>query len=969
MLIRLADQDIDFSPSFQLFLVTRDPTYNFTPDLCSRVTFVNFTITPSSLQAQCLNKVLKVEQPEVDAKRQDMLKLQGEFKVKLRLLEKQLLDALNAASGNLLDDDKVITTLETLKRDAAEVKTKQGEAATVMEQVEQVSNLYLPFSIACSRIYFALESLADVHFFYQFSLTYFLEVFNEIVTSGLAGDASEPSERLAILTRELFYAVFVRVGRGMLNEDKITFALRLCQIYLQGDQATSLNEEEVQVLLIGAAKGSAAKSVVDGVFDPEQVIALQTICTLKAFSNVPDMVALDKDTWSEFVKHPQPESCFPSGFLENATEVGVAFERLLWMKAIRPDRFIPVAQEFVSIVMGADFLGALPLDLGKIVAKESHNHSPLLLCSMPGYDASSQVDTLARSLQKSYKSIAMGSADGYEAAEKMVTAAAKSGSWVLLKNVHLASEWLMKLEKQLHRLAKHPDFRLFLTMEMSPKVPRNLVRISQTFVFEPPGGVKASLQRTVATIDADRMQQAPAERSRLYILLAWFHAVVQERKRYCPVGWTKRHEFNDNDAKHALDAIDYWMEATAQGRANLPPNKIPWNALHTILAQTIYGGRVDNTFDSDALVNFLKQYFTPDAYDPEYSLVLGEDLKMPESTKHADFVQWVSALPNVESPTWLGLPANAEVMLAIQQTRKIVKNWQVVQEVIDVAGDDDLNTEETEEGDSGEGSAPAWLKTLSGFVETWFESLPESFEAPEQTAESLADPIARFINREAVFGAKLFSLIKQHLKEVSELCKGAKSSALIRSVAMELSKGSVPELWRKYPSSEFVMSTWLPDLRKRLTQLSSLVQNIAGVAINGVWLGGLFSPEAFVTASRQRTAQKFGWALEQLELETQFGVSVNADDGMSYSILDLTVENGAVSNSEIVLSNDLKTKIPATVFKWVQAGQGSGGTGMKLPVYLNSTRSTLLITLNAQTSDEQMLKCAYQRGVALIAST
>ena len=86
-------------------------------------------------------------------------------------------------------------------------------------------------------------------------------------------------------------------------------------------------------------------------------------------------------------------------------------------------------------------------------------------------------------------------------------------------------------------------------------------------------------------------------------------------------------------------------------------------------------------------------------------------------------------------------------------------------------------------------------------------------------------------------------------------------------------------------------------------------------------MGALFSPEAFATASRQRTAQKFGWALEQRELETHFGVSLNADDGMSYSILDLTVENGAVSNSEIVLSNDLKSKIPATVFKWVQAGE------------------------------------------------
>src|SRR6266536_832821 len=41
----------------------------FPPDLCSRVTFVNFTVTRSSLQSQCLNQVLKAERPDVDAKR------------------------------------------------------------------------------------------------------------------------------------------------------------------------------------------------------------------------------------------------------------------------------------------------------------------------------------------------------------------------------------------------------------------------------------------------------------------------------------------------------------------------------------------------------------------------------------------------------------------------------------------------------------------------------------------------------------------------------------------------------------------------------------------------------------------------------------------------------------------------------------------------------------------------------------
>ena len=78
----------------------------FAPDLCSRVTFVNFTVTRSSLQSQCLHEVLKAERPEVDAKRSDLLKLQGEFHLRLRHLEKELLKALNESKGSILDDDK-----------------------------------------------------------------------------------------------------------------------------------------------------------------------------------------------------------------------------------------------------------------------------------------------------------------------------------------------------------------------------------------------------------------------------------------------------------------------------------------------------------------------------------------------------------------------------------------------------------------------------------------------------------------------------------------------------------------------------------------------------------------------------------------------------------------------------------------------------------------------------------------------
>lgn len=34
-----------------------------------------------------------------------------------------------------------------------------------------------------------------------------------------------------------------------------------------------------------------------------------------------------------------------------------------------------------------------------------------------------------------------------------------------------------------------------------------------------------------------------------------------------------------------------------QGRTNVSPDKLPWNALRTLLSQCIYGGKIDNKFD------------------------------------------------------------------------------------------------------------------------------------------------------------------------------------------------------------------------------------------------------------------------------------------------------------------------------------------------------------------------------------
>lgn len=49
------------------------------------------------------------------------------------------------------------------------------------------------------------------------------------------------------------------------------------------------------------------------------------------------------------------------------------------------------------------------------------------------------------------------------------------------------------------------------------------------------------------------------------------------------------------------------------------------------------------------------------------------------------------------------------------------------------------------------------------------------------------------------------------------------------------------------------------------------------MARRGVWLGGLFQPEAYVTATRQAIAHQKGWSLEQLSLKLEIEGSANEE--------------------------------------------------------------------------------------------
>ncbi|KAF9140779.1 hypothetical protein BGX30_005985 [Mortierella sp. GBA39] len=664
VLIRLGNQDIDFSPAFTLFLSTRDPSVNFPPDVCSRVSFVNFTVTRSSLQSQCLSKVLKAERPDVDRRRADLIKLQGEFKVKLRHLEKSLLQALNESKGNILDDDKVIGTLETLKREAADVTRKVEETDGVMQDVEQTTAIYTPLAHSCSSIFFVMEQLNRLHHFYQFSLDFFSDIFNFVLHDNPAlNGIKDHGQRLDILTRDLFSVSYRRASRALLHDDHITFAMLLTQIKVRGTPSQA-DESEYDFLL--SPDSNPTGEITAALTEEQRVSRMHDFSKLVAFKGMPDHISNNPEVWSKFWSDSRAEAHVPIFWETSEADAINEFKKLL-------------------------VINSAELDLTKLVQEEVKASTPISLCAVPGHDAAYRVDNLAQEQGVRLASVAMGSQEGISLADQAIASATKTGNWVLLKNVHLAITWLGQLDKRLHSLKAHPNFRLFLTMETNPKVPVNLLRLSRVLMFEPQPGIKANLQESLRGIPLARLNKGPSERARLFFMVAWLHAVVLERLRYVPLGWTKAYEFNDSDQDCALSTIDIWLDTVGLGRANVSPDRIPWDAIRTLLSQSVYGGRVDSDVDQQLLESFVNSFFRSECYDLNFKLVESSTddeagLVAPEGTKMSQFLDWVSELPEREPPTWLRLPATAERVLS---THKAITMLSKVKKIKSLVDDDD----------------------------------------------------------------------------------------------------------------------------------------------------------------------------------------------------------------------------------------------------------------------------------------
>jgi dynein heavy chain 2 len=85
--------------------------------------------------------------------------------------------------------------------------------------------------------------------------------------------------------------------------------------------------------------------------------------------------------------------------------------------------------------------------------------------------------------------------------------------------------------------------------------------------------------------------------------LAWFHAIIQERRNYIPQGWNKFYEFSAADLRSSASII---LQIFASG------DYFQWEIIHGLLSEAIYGSKVDDHQDALKLQTYLVSFFNSD---------------------------------------------------------------------------------------------------------------------------------------------------------------------------------------------------------------------------------------------------------------------------------------------------------------------------------------------------------------------
>lgn len=135
--------------------------------------------------------------------------------------------------------------------------------------------------------------------------------------------------------------------------------------------------------------------------------------------------------------------------------------------------------------------------------------------------------------------------------------------------------------------------------------------------------------------------------------LSFFHALVQERRKFGPLGWNIRYEFNDSDLETSRIMLKNFLDEDKE--------EIPWDAMRYVTGQINYGGRVTDDWDRVLLMSTLRKFYVPDILEGPFKFSESGTYKVPEINSLQDIKDYIESLPAKEEPEVFGMHQNANI--------------------------------------------------------------------------------------------------------------------------------------------------------------------------------------------------------------------------------------------------------------------------------------------------------------------
>ena len=676
--IQVGDNTVEYDEAFKLFITTKIPNPHYPPETCVKVNLLNFMATQEGLEDQMLGITVLMETPALAEKREQIVLQDAENKKELKDIEDTILRLLKEATGNILDDNVLITTLSDSKIKSDEINVAVKEAQKVSEVIDKTRRGFKPIAFRVSSLYFCIRDLTSVDPMYQYSLEWYINLYLLAIRKAEASAVLE--DRLQSLSDTFTSVLYQNICRSLFEKDKLLFSMLLCFKIMTG--VGTLDATELRYFLQGNATGEASAPnpcVAEGdhpqwlsdfawaqVTGLEEMKAFQARGASDAFAS---MFAADLDKWQAvfegganceaMVEEMMPDS---KGFTR--------FHRLITLKCIRPDATVPAVMHFIKENIGAEFIDPPPFDV-KACYDDSSCISPLIFVLTPGADPMTVLGKLADDLGFSKKlfAVSLGQGQG-PIAEKAINLAVDKGTWVCLQNVHLLPSWMQTLERLCEEFSPdlvHQEFRLWLTSMPSDKFPVLVLQNSVKMTLEPPKGIRSNMQGSFVALDPDWFETCSTKPNvfrKMCFGVCFFHAVMRERCKFGPIGWNIPYTFSAADLRITIDQLVVFLDTY---------DDIPFDTLCYLTSDCNYGGRVTDDKDRRYINRAVTDYYNEGILRDDYKFSPSGTYFAPSaSLTHAGHLDFIRDLPYNEGPEAFGLHDNAGITCAQQGTQVLL---------------------------------------------------------------------------------------------------------------------------------------------------------------------------------------------------------------------------------------------------------------------------------------------------------